>query len=217
MNENKEDIKMSFNIHHRFALCGFSALAFCIALWIYRYNESIASAEYYDSLRAALSEMCIPNTPTFFKMASFDRLNPTVNLNNQSFVVTTDNIDHSHQDKVTTHHYQFAYQTHVAPIRCNVSSFLEIGLGCGMKYGAGASVPLWLSYLPAARVHVMEFDKPCGDAWLAVDAPTGARRGAVHVLERQPGRARGPRARRAARAVRHRRRRRRAHHEAAGS
>jgi hypothetical protein len=38
---------------------------------------------------------------------------------------------------------------------------LEIGLGCGISYGAGHSVPLWLSYLPSATISIFEFGYPC--------------------------------------------------------
>lgn len=38
---------------------------------------------------------------------------------------------------------------------------LEIGLGCNMKYGAGASARLWRKLLPDARLFEAEFNEKC--------------------------------------------------------
>ena len=86
---------------------------------------------------SAAATPCIPGEPTFFAASR------------------------NETDKVTVHHYQHAYQAHVAPRRCAIESFLEIGLGCGMSYGAGKSVPLWLSYLPRAKVSLLEYSLGC--------------------------------------------------------
>jgi hypothetical protein len=39
--------------------------------------------------------------------------------------------------------------------------FLEIGLGCDMFYGAGASVAVWKALFPEAELWEAEFDAPC--------------------------------------------------------
>ena len=83
---------------------------------------------------------CDPHSPPFFTVAS-------------SF-----NTDKTHH---APHHYEDAYQAHLAPLRCGAKSMLEIGLGCGISYGAGHSVPLWLSYLPSATISIFEFGYPC--------------------------------------------------------
>lgn len=83
---------------------------------------------------------CEDNVPTFLSIAS---------------TTQTDKTKHK------PHHYEIAYQTFLAPLRCNQMSFLEIGLGCGMQYGPGHSVPLWTKYLPAATISLFEWDYPC--------------------------------------------------------
>lgn len=66
-------------------------------------------------------------------------------------------------DKVTTHRYGPAYTRYVAPLRCRSDlRFLEIGLGCGMPYGEGHSLTLWMEYFPHAEAIVeMEFQADC--------------------------------------------------------
>jgi hypothetical protein len=91
---------------------------------------------------------CIPERPSFIDVAS---------------LYTTDKTQHS------PHHYEFAYQALVAPRRCSATSMLEIGLGCGMGYGPGHSVPLWAKYLPHATISIFEFDFPCLTEFLERD------------------------------------------------
>ena len=72
-------------------------------------------------------------------------------------------------DKVTTHHYNYSkqstlhqsiaspkqltgrytvYEKYLEPIRDRKLKMLEIGLGCNMNYGPGASYHTWLEFLP---------------------------------------------------------------------
>lgn len=58
-------------------------------------------------------------------------------------------------DKVTGpstiggHMYHYMYAIFLMPLRYEENAkMLEIGLGCGMNYGAGASAKLWRSVLP---------------------------------------------------------------------
>ena len=97
---------------------------------------------------STIAAACVPGRPSFFETAD-------------SFA--TDKTQHA------PHHYEFAYQTLVAPRRCTAASMLEIGLGCGMGYGPGHSVPLWMRYLPVASISVFEFDYPCLVDFLAHD------------------------------------------------
>lgn len=83
---------------------------------------------------------CETNVPTFLSIAS---------------TTLTDKTKHK------PHHYEIAYQSFLAPLRCNKMSFLEIGLGCGMQYGPGHSVPLWTKYLPRSTISLFEWDYPC--------------------------------------------------------
>ena len=42
---------------------------------------------------------------------------------------------------------------------------LEIGLGCRMSYGPGASCNVWQEYFPSVKVHMLEFDFECYQKW----------------------------------------------------
>ena len=71
-----------------------------------------------------------------------------------------------HVDKVTIHHYERIYEKYLRKYIGTDVSILEIGLGCRMYYGAGASAHLWRNYLgPQADIHFIEYDKECGEAW----------------------------------------------------
>lgn len=66
-------------------------------------------------------------------------------------------------DKVTTHTYQTMYGRFLLPYyHLNPSmKFLEIGLGCDMGYGPGASVAIWRKLLPKAELWEAEFNAEC--------------------------------------------------------
>lgn len=41
---------------------------------------------------------------------------------------------------------------------------LEIGLGCNMHYGPGASIPVWKEYFGhGLRLDVLEYDRDCAE------------------------------------------------------
>ena len=81
-------------------------------------------------------------------------------------------------DKVTTHTYKFMYDKYLGMRRMQRLKLLEIGLGCAMNYGPGASATVWRKYLPRAELWFAEFDdcvalnKPRLDA-LSVKVVTG--------------------------------------------
>ena len=66
-------------------------------------------------------------------------------------------------DKVTTHSYNTMYGQFLLPYaRDNQNlKFLEIGLGCDMHYGPGASVNIWKTLLPSAEIWEAEYDAKC--------------------------------------------------------
>ena len=64
-------------------------------------------------------------------------------------------------DKVTTHHYEYVYGQIVGPIRYEKINFLEIGLGCGMGYGPGKSIPVWKEFMPNATISILEYNEAC--------------------------------------------------------
>eukprot|EP00985_Skeletonema_marinoi_P029664 scaffold28598_cov128-Skeletonema_marinoi.AAC.2 len=66
-------------------------------------------------------------------------------------------------DKVTTHSYQIMYGRFLLPYYQQNPSMkmLEIGLGCNMNYGPGASVAVWKKLFPEAELWEAEFDAEC--------------------------------------------------------
>ena len=65
-------------------------------------------------------------------------------------------------DKVGYHNYEYVYGQLLGPMRfSNELNFLEIGLGCGMPYGPGKSIPVWQDYLPNALISILEYDEKC--------------------------------------------------------
>jgi hypothetical protein len=69
-------------------------------------------------------------------------------------------------DKVTFHRYDIMYEKYLRKYVGSNFTLLEIGLGCDMRYGAGASANLWRTYLgPRANIHIIEFDKKCAESW----------------------------------------------------
>ena len=64
-------------------------------------------------------------------------------------------------DKVTTHHYEYVYGQLIGPIRYENLNFLEIGIGCGMPYGPGKSIPVWNEFMPNANISILEFNEAC--------------------------------------------------------
>ncbi|KAM4058029.1 methyltransferase [Hirsutella rhossiliensis] len=68
-------------------------------------------------------------------------------------------------DKVTTHSYQHMYEKYLLPLRSLPLKMLEIGLGCNMDYGPGASYYTWLEYLPNVELYFIEFDALCANKY----------------------------------------------------
>ncbi|TFB02698.1 8-demethyl-8-alpha-L-rhamnosyl tetracenomycin-C 2'-O-methyltransferase [Trichoderma ghanense] len=73
-------------------------------------------------------------------------------------------------DKVTTHKYQFMYDKYLSGIREEETKVLEIGLGCNMDYGPGASYYTWLEYLPFVDLFFIEYDAQCAQKYQDVTA-----------------------------------------------
>jgi len=66
-------------------------------------------------------------------------------------------------DKICHHSYQTMYGTHLVPLMQAASApkLFEIGLGCDMAYGPGASVSLWKALFPIANLWEAEYDAAC--------------------------------------------------------
>lgn len=69
-------------------------------------------------------------------------------------------------DKFSLHHYETLYEKYLPKYMGTNFILLEIGLGCGISYGPGASAYLWREYFgPEADIHFIEFDQSCGTEW----------------------------------------------------
>lgn len=78
----------------------------------------------------------------------------------KSFFPVTDKIGGGGRDK---HRYHNMYGTFLLPLAASKPAFkfLEIGLGCNMEYGAGASVKIWKKLFPQAELWEAEYDEKC--------------------------------------------------------
>jgi hypothetical protein len=95
--------------------------------------------------------------------------------------VVTDKVTMSPASISMSHAYQFAYERYLRPRRCEKLDVLEIGLGCGMPYKdeggvevpkylqAGHSIPIWLAFLPRAKVNIFEYGKDCAHDFMEKD------------------------------------------------
>ncbi|CAE7264796.1 mycE [Symbiodinium necroappetens] len=68
-------------------------------------------------------------------------------------------------DKTTTHKYQVMFGTFLLPYLQSSpqAKMLEIGLGCGMVSGTGASARLWLKLFPSLDLWEAEYQATCVD------------------------------------------------------
>jgi hypothetical protein len=70
------------------------------------------------------------------------------------------------------------YGLFLAPLRAAPLKMLEIGLGCDMAYGPGASLAVWKQYLHAdSEIWMADLDQPCVDKFFS-----GGRQGNVNVV-----------------------------------
>ena len=53
------------------------------------------------------------------------------------------------------------YEPRLEPLRDQHLKMLEIGLGCDMSYGPGASYKLWKEYFPHVDLYFIEYDAAC--------------------------------------------------------
>ena len=74
---------------------------------------------------------------------------------------------HYGTDKVNPHHYHWAYDKYLTPIRHSRVKFLEIGLGCDMAYGAGRSAQVWKTFFssPQTEIWQADVDSGCVQKW----------------------------------------------------
>jgi hypothetical protein len=122
-----------------------------------RLNAAVESAAPQAAVVSAPSAPgCDPHDPALPSFWALGRKHVTDKVTLPSAVYDTHSGMHVHA-------FQYAYAEHLLPRRCEVIRFLEVGLGCGMPYGEGHSVPLWLELLPFASLTVMEFNSACVD------------------------------------------------------
>ena len=129
-------------------------------------SKKIASVEFWPggailSLKGGLDLARVVTTAWPETFESTARAQPTVS------------------DKVTVHSYGFLYDIHLSRIRAARAiqgepvRLLEIGLGCDMYYGAGASIPIWKAYFAGnVELTVLEFDAACASSWASRNPET---------------------------------------------
>jgi hypothetical protein len=78
-------------------------------------------------------------------------------------------------DKVFSHTYHTMYGQFLMPFvgRKPDLKMFEIGLGCAMKYGAGASVGVWKKLFPHIELWEADIDERCIDKWKDKDSMKG--------------------------------------------
>ena len=64
-------------------------------------------------------------------------------------------------DKVTDHQYDFLYDRYLSSSVIQNPKLLEIGLGCDMAYGPGASSQIWPELFPTGEIWFAELDREC--------------------------------------------------------
>lgn len=75
-------------------------------------------------------------------------------------------------DKVTAHAFGSIYDVYFDTAARNRNvKLLEIGLGCGVRYGAGASSKIWPVLFPKGDIWFAEYDKACIEKFWTNDLP----------------------------------------------
>jgi hypothetical protein len=92
------------------------------------------------------------------KLAAIKRRSPAQEFRELALSITPTT------DKVTDHSYQEMHGTFTRIYRGKSIKMLEIGLGCGMLYGPGASAQLWRKWLGKdAEIWFAEYNKECAE------------------------------------------------------
>ncbi|RSL81289.1 hypothetical protein CEP52_010156 [Fusarium oligoseptatum] len=143
---------LTLTVKHRRWLC--VAFSFCLIFFLiaaYRKQELKA--------KARVSRYPSP----FYKPNHHDQILKTKPDN-----ATFEAIARKHgTNKVTSHSYQFMYEKYLGPLQGRSVKFLEIGLGCNMDYGPGASYNTWLEFLPGVDLYFIENDRICAETFKA--------------------------------------------------
>ncbi|KAI1839925.1 hypothetical protein JX266_013873 [Neoarthrinium moseri] len=75
--------------------------------------------------------------------------------------------------KIAGQRFRIMADEHVPAASNEKIKMLEIGLGCDLFYGPGASYSSWLEYFPHVELYYVEYDSRCAETW------TVERRGAT--------------------------------------
>lgn len=129
------------------------------------------TAVFTVSLLSVLDYVRVPPTVVIKSGSSLLRLNddrPTVTKlyeNHAKVGKTFSEVANKHQpitDKITAHAYQLFYDKYfTAGVQQQPIKILEIGLGCDMNYGPGASANIWTELFPNAEIWFAEYDAQC--------------------------------------------------------
>ena len=88
---------------------------------------------------------------------------PTWNVGTSDIMAVTDKVRGAIFHANFGHRYDVMYGIYLKPLRDVPIKMLEIGLGCTMDYGAGASAALWQDWFthPDFELYTAEFDEEC--------------------------------------------------------
>lgn len=117
-------------------------------------------------VRLSLEHMrgaCAPNTEVAATHNTVTVANPQTNK--PAAAVTFLSVARSSNpvtDKIGPHRYDQLYDLYFnSEVQQSNVKLLEIGLGCNMGYGPGASAQIWTTLLPKAEIWFAEYDKGC--------------------------------------------------------
>lgn len=118
---------------------------------------------------------------------------PAVRLTFQQTVEAVGNAKKLWSDKAPTsgfskwnsHIYHTAYDLFLWPLRGSKVRILEIGLGCDMPHGVGASTNIWRSYFDCPYLVEFEYDGKCLEGFRSeLDGAVQGDQGNVEDLQR---------------------------------
>jgi hypothetical protein len=143
----------SFSGRHFFFLSHFIYLGFSPKFWGNPGTSVLVSTEGFHTIPPFFANPVMKTHPTTFQNLLYSRTF-------QSFARSVEPLT----DKVSSHHYHYLYDEFL-PHTGHKVKLLEIGLGCNMDYGPGASAQVWRKMYPEGDIYFVEYDGECVRKW----------------------------------------------------
>lgn len=142
----------------------------CVAVQLFKQQVQLLISPPLDNLpltSASSQSSHAPVPTTEQRIDPKGHIDPQVRIKHfkdtaLSFKPVTDKIGYGKRDR---HRYHNMYGQFLLPLAAHTPTmkFLEIGLGCNMDYGAGASVKIWKKLFPQAELWEAEYVKECAE------------------------------------------------------